>query len=43
MHSNEFHEKILKAITEGDGQRAMELMTEHLDEVCESIRDSVTD
>lgn len=43
IRSNEFHEKILKAITEGDGQRAMELMTEHLDEVCESIRDGVAE
>ena len=43
LRSNEFHEKILEAITKGDGKRAMELMTEHLEEVTASIRDSVAD
>lgn len=43
LRSNEFHEKILDAITRGDGKSAMELMMEHLEEVTESIRDSVAD
>lgn len=43
VRSNEFHEKILNAITEGNGPLAMELMTQHLEEVCESIRNSVAD